>query len=61
MHVRSISPGDASRKTAELPQFIQQMRRGRENEAFAMWVNNEASREFPHITAFQKLQSGAAN
>ncbi len=61
MHVRSMSPGDATRKTAELPQFIQQLRRGRENEAFAIWVNNEASREFRNIAAFQKPQSGAAN
>ncbi|HTB85160.1 MAG TPA: SurA N-terminal domain-containing protein [Candidatus Sulfotelmatobacter sp.] len=61
MHVRTISPGDAARKATELPQFIQELRRGRENEAFAIWVNNEASREFRNIAAFQKSQSGAAN
>ena len=61
MHVRSLSPGDASRKNAELPQFIQQMRRGRENEAFAIWVNTEAGREFRNIPALQKLQSSGAN
>jgi peptidyl-prolyl cis-trans isomerase D len=61
LHVRSLAPADSARKTAELPQFIQQMRRGRENEAFAIWVNNEANREFRNIAAFQKLQSGSAN
>jgi len=61
MHVRSISPGDATLKATELPQFIQQLRRGRENEAFAIWVNNEASREFQNIDAFKKSRSGAAN
>jgi hypothetical protein len=61
MHVRSVLPGDVTRKNAELPQFIQQMRRGRENEAFAIWVNTEANREFSHIAAFQKTQSGGAN
>ena len=34
--------------------FLSQVRRGRENEAFNIWVNNEANREFRNIAAFQK-------
>ena len=60
LHVEKISPADPTKKTAEMPQVISQIRRGRENEAFNIWVNNEANREFRNIAVFQKLQSEAA-
>jgi len=60
MFVQKIAPVDAVKKAADLPAFISQLRRGRENEAFNIWVNNEASRELGGIPVF-KPQPGAAN
>ena len=57
MFVQKLSPPDAALKAAAMSStggFLSQVRRGRENEAFNIWVNNEANREFPHITALQK-------
>ena len=61
LFVQKMEPIDAATRTKDLPSFTSQVRRGRENEAFNIWVNNEASREFSHVPAMQKLQSGAAN
>jgi hypothetical protein len=60
LYVQRLEPMDVSKKTVDLPGFIAQMRRGRESEAFNIWVNSEASREFRTIPALQK-QFGAAN
>lgn len=57
LHVQSISPVDAVKKTAELPQFLAQMRRGRQSEAFNIWVNNEAARELSGLPAFKSSAS----
>jgi hypothetical protein len=54
LYVKSISPPDAVAKAAELPQFTTQIRRQRENEAFSIWVNNEASKELANMPALQK-------
>ena len=61
LYVQRLEPMDTTKKTADLPAFIAQMRRGRESEAFNIWINNEASREFRNIPALQKLQQGAVN
>ena len=57
MFVQKLSPPDAAIKAAAMSSpagFLSQVRRGRENEAFNIWVNNEANREFRNIAAFQK-------
>jgi hypothetical protein len=54
LHVDKISPADPSKKAAEMPQVLSQIRRGRENEAFSIWVNNEASRELGNLPVFQR-------
>jgi len=59
LHVQKMIPADATKRAAELPQILSQIRRGRESEAFNIWVNNEASRELARIPAFQK--NSAAN
>ncbi|MEY4917383.1 MAG: Peptidyl-prolyl cis-trans isomerase [Verrucomicrobiota bacterium] len=61
LHVEKISPADPAKKALEMPAVLSQIRRGRENEAFNIWVNTEASREFQNIAAFQKLQAAAAS
>ena len=61
LYVQRVEPADASTKAKDLTGFTSQMRRARENEAFNLWVNSEASRELRGIPAFQKMQSGAAN
>jgi len=53
---------DEAKKTAELPQFLSQVRRGRENEAFNFWLQTEANRELAGILkdSAQNSASGAA-
>ena len=43
LSVRSKQPADPSTMAADLPQFIQGMRRQRQNEAFAQWYQSEAN------------------
>ena len=57
MFVQKMSAPDAALKAAAMSNpagFLSQVRRGRENEAFNIWVNNEANREFRNIAVFQK-------
>ena len=61
LYLQKIESVDTSKSAAELTAFTTQIRRGRESEAFNIWVNTEASREFRNIPALQKLMSGAAN
>jgi peptidyl-prolyl cis-trans isomerase D len=44
LFVQSQLPVDRSVMSAELPQFIVQLRRSRENEAFNVWLQTEANR-----------------
>ena len=60
LYVQKIESVDTSKSAADIASFTSQMRRGRENEAFNLWVNTEASRELRSIPAFQKT-AGAAN
>ena len=57
VYVKSVSAPDTVAKAAELPQFTAQMRRERENEAFGIWVNTEASRELANVPALKKALS----
>ena len=59
LFVQKLEAPDLTKKTAELPTFISQVRRGRENEAFNIWVNNEAGRELRNIPAFQKAAANS--
>ena len=51
---------DEAKKTADLPQFISQVRRGRENEAFNLWLQTEANRELRNTPVFQEMAGGKA-
>jgi hypothetical protein len=60
LFVQSLSPADAAKKAADLPQFTSQVRRGRQNEAFNIWINNEANRELRDTPFNRPQQAGAA-
>jgi hypothetical protein len=45
LYVQSQLPVDAATMSANLPAFTGELRRARENEAFQVWLNTEASRE----------------
>ncbi len=55
MQVKSISPVDPAKKAANLPVFMQQVRRSRESEAFNVWVNMEVNRELVKNAQFRAL------
>jgi len=54
--VQSRLPVDQAKLTADLPQFTQNLRRSRENEAFGQWLNAEASAnmQVPSLQAANK-------
>ena len=54
LYVQKFEAADAAKKAAELPQIVSQIRRGRQNEAFNIWVNTEAARELRNIPALQQ-------
>jgi hypothetical protein len=56
--VQSFLPVDEAMKNSELPKFITQMRRGRENEAFNLWLQNEANRELRDTPVYAELTGG---
>ena len=58
LFVQSLLPVDQQKKTAELPQFTAQVRRGRENEAFNRWLQAEANRELRNTPVYAELMGG---
>ena len=58
LFVQSQLPVDEAKKISELPQFLSQMRRGRENEAFNLWLQTEANRELRNTPVYQELAGG---
>jgi len=57
--VQSRTPVDPATVSADLPQFITTLRRQRQSEAFDLWLQTEANRQFRNVTALQKLAAGA--
>jgi peptidyl-prolyl cis-trans isomerase D len=57
LFVQSQLPVDQSVMNAELPQYVEALRRSRENEAFQNWLNVEASRTLGNMP-FARQQSG---
>ena len=58
--VDSVLPVDTAKKSTDLVNFTGQVRRGRQNEAFQMWLNVEANRELVNTPLAKMLQAGAA-
>src|SRR5262249_21621834 len=48
LYVQSLLPADEKVKTAEFPRYLAQLRQGREQEAFNLWLQNEFTREYQH-------------
>ena len=60
LSVKSFLPVDKTKRASELPEFISQMRRGRQSEVFNLWINSEANRELRNTAFFKDQQAGAA-
>ena len=58
LFVQSQLPVDQSVMNAELPQFVEALRRQRENEAFQTWLNVEANRTLGNMP-FARRQAAA--
>lgn len=57
--IKSLLPIDAATEAADMPEYIAQIRRQRENDAFNEWLNVEANREFRNVPFFQKQAATA--
>jgi hypothetical protein len=55
LFVKAMQPMDMAKKTAELPQFLNQVRRGRQNEAFNAWLQSEANRELRNTPVYSEI------
>jgi hypothetical protein len=60
LYVKSLQPVDMAKKTAELPQFLNQVRRGRQNEAFNAWLQAEANRELRNTPVYSEVANAGA-
>jgi hypothetical protein len=60
LFVQSLLAVDEAKKATELPQFISQVRRGRENEAFNLWLQTEANRELKNTPVYAEMVGGKA-
>ena len=60
LFVQQLLPVDATEKTSALPQFLAQVRRARQTEAFNLWLQAEANRELRNTPFFEKMTANAA-
>jgi hypothetical protein len=60
VHVRQRLPIDEAKMKARLPEFANAVRERRQNEAFEMWFNSEASAALRDIPALQSRNRPAA-
>jgi hypothetical protein len=62
MFVQSLLPVDEAQKNASMTEFLSQIRRSRENEAFNLWLQTEANRELHDtpLAAEMAAKSGAS-
>ena len=60
LYVQSLLPLDEARKAADMPQFIAQLRRARQNEAFNEWLGTEANRELRNTPFYQRQTADSA-
>jgi hypothetical protein len=60
LFVQQLLPVDEAKKNAALPQFMAQVRRSRQSEAFNVWLQTEANRELTDTPLFKQANAGAA-
>jgi hypothetical protein len=61
VYVQSKSPPDENKMTAELPTFVAEVRRARQNEAFEAWFRKEGSKALADIPYFQEKEKQQMN
>jgi hypothetical protein len=54
LFVQSLLPVDLAKKNADMAQFANQIRRGRQNEAFNLWLEMEANHELRTTPVFEE-------
>ncbi len=57
---QALMPVDLAKKTADMPQFLTQVRRARQNEAFNLWLQAEAGRELRNTPIYAELAGKTA-
>jgi len=60
LFVSQLLPLNTTEKTTDMPQFLAQVRRARQGEAFNLWLQAEANRELRSTPFFQKKQAAGA-
>jgi hypothetical protein len=60
LFVQSLLPVDEMKKKFDMPQFLSQVRRGRENEAFNLWLQTEANHELQSTPVYAEISGGKA-
>jgi hypothetical protein len=60
LFVQQMLPLDTTKKNAELPHFMAQVRRARQNEAFNLWLQGEVNRELRDTPFYRNQMAGAA-
>jgi hypothetical protein len=58
LFVQSLLPVNEANKTSEMPRFLSQLRRNRQNEAFNLWLQGEANRELRNTPVYNELLGG---
>lgn len=53
LYVQSLLPVDQTKEAADLPRYISQLRQGRVNESFNLWMYAELNRELPFSPYFR--------
>ena len=56
LFVQSMLPVDEAAKKADLPAYVSQVRRGRQSEAYQIWMTAEMNRELPNTPVLQELK-----
>ncbi len=59
LYVQSRLPLDQATMNAQMPQFIAQLRRTQQNQAFNEWLQIEANRQLRDIPALRQPAAGA--
>ena len=59
LYVESVLPVDQTKKTADFPKFLSEVRRSRQNEAFNLWLNSEFGRQIVTTPFYQEQQQQA--
>lgn len=59
LFVQEMLPVDQTKKAAEMPQFLEQVRGSRQHEAFNLWLRSEASTELRDTPFYKKAMATA--